>query len=75
MKKEIELAIRIVENSTQHDLGQIEYAIDGKTIKVYAKDSAIFSATSLIGVLSSISNLYCYIDYDKNLQKIVLVVF
>ena len=64
-----------MENSTQHDLGQIEYVIDGKTIKVYAKDSAIFSATSLIGVLSSISNLYCYIDYDKNLQKIVLVVF
>jgi hypothetical protein len=75
MKKELELAIKILENSRQYDLKQIDYIIDGNTLKVFSKDYSAFHATSLIGTLSSISNLHSYLDYDQNFQKTLLVLF
>jgi hypothetical protein len=75
MKKELELAIRILENSTQYDLKQVDYIIQGNTIKVFSKDYSSFHATCLIGTLSSISNLNSYVDYDKQFQKVVLALF
>jgi len=75
MKKELELAIRILENSTRYDLKQVDYIIQGNTIKVFSKDHPSFNATCLIGTLSSISNLGSYVDYDKQFEKTVLVLF
>ena len=75
MKNEIELAIRILENSTQYDLKQIDYVIKGDTLKVFSKDHSTFHATSLIGTIATIDKVNSYLDYDNEFQKVVLVIF
>jgi hypothetical protein len=75
MKKELNLIIEILENSISLQLHQIEYKIDGGSLKVYSKNSKQFSPTKLIGIIDGIDNVNCYVDYDEKLDKVVLVVF
>lgn len=75
MKKELKLVIDIIENSIRYELGQLNYIIEGNNITVFEKGHNTFHACSLIGLISKIDKVNCYMDYNKNTDKVELRIF
>lgn len=75
MKKELQLVIGLIENSIRYELGQINYFIEGENITVFEKGHNAFHACSLIGLISKIDKVNCYMDYNKETDKVELKIF
>lgn len=75
MKKELQqLVIAIIENSVRYELGQIDFTNDGNYITVFEKGHNTFHATGLIGLISNIDNINCYMDCNES-GKVELRIF
>jgi hypothetical protein len=75
MKKEMEIVIAVIENSIRYELGQIDFMVEGNSITVFEKGHNTFSACSLIGLISKIDKVNCYLDYNKEIDKVQLRIF
>ena len=75
MKKELQLVINLIENSIRYELGQVNFTIDNNTLTLFEKGHSCLYGTNLIGLISKIDKVNSYVDYDRELQKVVLRVF
>ena len=75
MKKELQLVVDLIENSISYELGQIDYHIDGNNISVFAIGHNTFHSCSLIGLIAKIDKVNCYMDYNKETDKVELRIF
>lgn len=71
----MEIVIAVIENSISYNLGHIDFMVEGNNITVFEKEHNIFSACSLIGLISKIDKVNCYMDYNKKTDKIQLRIF
>ncbi len=77
MKKSLEIAIDLIKNSIRYKTKQIDYTLDSDsaTITVFDTKYEHFNATGLIGAISAVDSLNCYLVYNKEMEKVILRIF
>jgi hypothetical protein len=75
MKANLTLVVEIIRNSTWFKVNLIEYSIEPEQVILYSKKSMQLNCTDLVGVISGINSVGCYLNYNHELDKVVLIVF
>ena len=71
----IELAMRVLENTTAYMNGSISFYREGDTLKVWNNNTGygVFSSTEIIPLF--IHPYYTYLTFDPEREKTVLCIF
>jgi len=74
-KDKIELAKRVLENTTAYMNGSISFYRDGDTLKVWNNNTSygVFNSTEIIPLF--IHPYYTYLTFDPEREKTVLCIF
>jgi len=75
MKENLNLVVEVIKNSIWFKIKKIEYSIEPEQVIVYSKENMQLNCTDLVGVISGIDSVGCYLNYDYELQKVVLVIY